>query len=107
MGLQVGASNLSLLREKLGFVSSLLILGHHAGDGLYGRLCLSYLFCCGVILLHLRCRSCSASFLISSEGFVLYVAVDSVYPWEEVSSGFFYIAVLSWNIFLMEDGKNA
>ena len=34
-----------------------------------------------------------------------YVAADSVHPWEVVSLGFIYIAVLSWNFLFLERWK--
>lgn len=38
MGCQNWGSNPSLLREKLGVVSSFLSVGRHAGGGVYGEI---------------------------------------------------------------------
>ena len=63
------------------------------------RLCLrlSSLFQYGFFLVFTMHRSyCISEFL--SEGIVMYVAVDLVYLWEEVSSGASYISILIWNL---------
>ena len=45
------------------------------------------------------CWICSTSFRgFVSEEVVSYIAVDSLCPWEEVSSGSSYVAVLNWNL---------
>lgn len=87
-GARCGGSNLLLPREKLRVLRSLLILGHCARCE---RLCLSfsYPFWCEFFSSLPDVQSCSASFGVPFRGNVsetfLYLAVDLVCSWEEVS----------------------
>lgn len=86
-------SNPSLLKEKLGLMSSLLMLGVEVVVRL--GLSLSYPL---RWVVSPTCRSCSARFGVSfRKKSVLYVAVDSACPWQVVSSGSFYN--ITWNFF--------
>ena len=90
-------SNPLFLREKLWVLSSLLIVGHCARDGVYGvpasPTCFNVVFSlfarCVVVI--------QPAFRFFKEEIVPYVAVDSVCPWEEVSSGSSYVTILNWN----------
>lgn len=94
--LKIWAPSPSFLREKLGFVGSLLMVCSCAGV-CWGQECLTFLTQCGFFLAHLLCGNCSASLQISCRGILLCVGVDSMYLWEEVSSGNFCVAILSKN----------
>lgn len=68
----------------------LFIVGYSARSGFTaGLLCLSltHLLQCGVFLVHPMYRNHSASFWVFLEETLTFVAVDLVWPWEEVSSG--------------------
>ena len=95
--LKIWGPNPSFLREKLGFVGSLLMVCSYAGGTLGARVCLTFLTQCGIFLAHLLCGNCPASLQISCRGILLCVGVDSMYLWEEVSSGNSCTAILSKN----------
>ena len=95
--LKIWGPNPSFFREKLGFVGSLLMVCSYAGGTLGARVCLTFLTQCGIFLAHLLCGNCPASLQISCRGILLCVSVDSMYLWEEASSGNSYTAILSKN----------
>lgn len=70
LGCQMGGSNTLLLREKLGVVGSLLIVCFPTGSGVYRKIVSQPLLptCVWVFLIHLLCRSHSASFWIYFRG---------------------------------------
>lgn len=65
---------------------------------------LSNLLQCGFSLISAMCSLQPLGFL---EEILPYVALDCMYPWEEMSSGFSYINILNWNhgIFLIKSTK--
>lgn len=84
------------LREKLGVLGYMLCQEW----GFMVRVCISvsyscqsgffsFIECVGVIQL-------VSGFL--TDGIVQCIAVDLMYPWEEVSSGAFNVAILDWNL---------
>ena len=97
---EVPDSNPLLLREKLGVLSSLPILGHHSGGWVYSKIVSRPLLLnsSGIFLVCPVCRSHSASFWSFFRGIVPYVAVESVCLWEEASLESSYIASLSQNL---------
>ena len=94
-------SNPSLLREKLEVVSYIWIVGCHTGGGAYGEIVsqplLQVLMC--DFSCYLMCRSDSASFWVLSDANVLELAAYLMCLWEEMSSGFSYIAVLTRTLY--------
>lgn len=89
--------NPSLLREKLGTLSSLSIVCYCARSGVYGKP-VSQLF----LPISMWVFSCSPNVQESSEGILLErifsrVAVDSVCLWEEVCSASSEVAMLDQN----------
>lgn len=92
-------SNPLLIREKLEVVSFLQIVGHCTRAGVYGKIVsqpllptLTWVFS----LIFPVCKSSSASFggFYFREIF-LCLAVDSACPWEEVTTGSSYVAILN------------
>ena len=76
-------------------VITLPAVGHHIGVGLWlvPGLCFFYPSLCGPSII--CCAEAVQSALSSSSGGItLYIDLDSVYPWEEVSSGSSYSAIL-------------
>lgn len=63
--LKIWSPNPSFLREKLGFVGSLLMVCSCAGGTLGAGVCLTFLSQRGIFLAHLLCGNCSASLQIS------------------------------------------
>lgn len=99
-GSSCGSPGLHSSGRNSTFVRALLIEGHHMKSGYFietmSLLLLPMLiFCCGAVWLGLR---------ITPELLVSFVVVDLACPWEEVSSGTPYTAILNCslptNIFL-------
>lgn len=91
----------SLLREKLGIVSSFCCMLLCQSEVMVRMgLRLSYALQCGSFLIHWLCRNCSTISEFFSEAIIPCVVVDSVCPWGEVSSGVPYLTVLDQDLSL-------
>lgn len=89
----------SLLMENQGAVNSLPVVCCYARGWVYGEI-VSHPLLPILMLYFSHLPSCVgdpqllSGFL--SEGIVSYIAVETLYPWEEVNSGS-YVAILYWN----------
>ena len=82
-----------LFREKLGAVSSLPVVGHHARSGCTARLCLCFCYPFQGCFFSLpNVQEYSGSFLVPFKDSCSYVVVDL----EKGSFGSSYITILNW-----------